>query len=64
MFARRPVPPQPGGTYLAALVIVGALAERSTEGLSLLAHIVDLRPSEALKLEQAADRANLDFGIP
>lgn len=56
--------PSQVGTCLAALVIVGALAERSTEGLSLLARIVDLRPSEALLLEQAADRANHDFGIP
>lgn len=64
VFAADQFHPSQVGTYLAALVIIGALVERSTEGLSLIAHIVDLRASEALKLEQAADRANLNFGIP
>ena len=56
--------PSQVGSYLAALVIVGALSQRSTEGLSLLRRIVDLPPSETLKLEEAADRANRAFGIP
>lgn len=56
--------PSRAGTYLAALVIVGALTERSTVGLSLFRSIIDLPPSETAKLERAADRANRDFGIP
>ena len=64
VFAADEFHPSRVGTYIAALVIIGALSERSTEGLSLLRHIVDLPPTETLKLERAADRANHDFGIP
>ena len=64
VFAADEFHPSQVGTYLVALVIVGALSERSTEGLSLLRRIVDLPASETLKLERAADRANRDFGIP
>jgi hypothetical protein len=56
--------PSRAGTYLAALVIIGALTGRSTEGLSLLRPIVDLTPAERTKLERAADQANRDHGIP
>ena len=64
MFAADQFHPSREGTYLAALVILGALTGRSTEGLSLLRPIVDLVPAESAKLEQAADRANRDRGIP
>jgi hypothetical protein len=50
--------------YLAALVIIGALTGRSTEGLSLLRPVVEILPSEGARLERAADRANLEHGIP
>jgi hypothetical protein len=56
--------PSSAGSYLAALVIIGALTGRSTEGLSLQRPIVNLPPSESAKLERAADQANRDFGIP
>ncbi len=52
------------GTYLAALVIVGALAERSTEGLTVLRPLVDISPPDATALERAADHANQDHGLP
>ena len=64
MFAADQFHPSREGTYLAALVILGALTGRSTEGLSLLRPIVDLVPAESARLEQAADRANRDRGIP
>ena len=64
MFAADQFHPSREGTYLAALVIIGGLAGRSTEGLSLLRPIVDLAPAESAKLERAADRANRDWGIP
>jgi hypothetical protein len=64
MFAADQFHPSREGTYLAALVIIGGLTGRSTEGLSLLRPIVDLAPSETAKLERAADRANRDRGIP
>jgi len=64
LFAADQFHPSRAGTYLAALVIIGALTERSTEGLSLLRPIVDLPPTESAKLERAADRANRDHGIP
>ena len=62
---RGPVPPSQAGTYLAALVIIGALTGRSTEGLSLMrSRIVDLPPAQTARLERAADQANRDLGIP
>ncbi len=64
MFAADQFHPSREGSYLAALVIVGGLTRRSTEGLSLLRSIVDLPPTESAKLERAADRANQDRGIP
>ncbi len=64
LFAADQFHPSREGTYLAALVILGALTGRSTEGLSLLRPIVDLVPAESAKLERAADRANRDLGIP
>ena len=64
MFAADQFHPSLEGTYLAALVIIGGLTGRSTEGLSLFRSIVDLAPTETAKLERAADRANRDRGIP
>jgi hypothetical protein len=64
VFAADRFHPSREGTYLAALVIIGGLTGRSTEGLSLLRPIADLAPTEAAKLERAADRANHDRGIP
>ena len=64
MFAADQFHPSRAGTYLAALVIIGALTERSTDGLSLLQSIVDLPASESARLERAADRANRERGIP
>ena len=64
MFATDQFHPSREGTYLAALVIIGGLTGRSTEGLSLFRPIVDLAPTETAKLERAADRANRDRGIP
>ena len=64
MFAADRFHPSREGTYLAALVIIGGLTGRSTEGLSLFRPIVDLAPTETAKLERAADRANRDRGIP
>jgi hypothetical protein len=64
LFAADQFHPSRAGTYLAALVIIGALTGRSTEGLSLLRPVVEILPSEGAKLERAADRANLEHGIP
>jgi hypothetical protein len=64
MFAADQFHPSRAGTYLAALVIVGALTQRSTEGLSLLQSIVDLPSSVGARLEAAADRANREHGTP
>ena len=64
LFAADQFHPSRAGTYLAALVIIGALTERSTEGLSLLRPIVDLSSTDRARLERAADRANRDHGIP
>lgn len=64
LFAADRFHPSREGTYLAALVIVGALTGRSTEGLSLLRRIVDLSPSAAATLERVADEAIRDYGIP
>jgi hypothetical protein len=63
MFTADQFHPSREGTYLAALVIIGGLTGRSTEGLSLFRPIVDLAPTETAKLERAADRANRDRGI-
>jgi hypothetical protein len=56
--------PSPAGSYLAALVIVGALTGRSTAGLSLVRPIVELPSSQGARLERAADQANREHGIP
>jgi hypothetical protein len=56
--------PSPAGSYLAALVMVGALTGRSTEGLSVLQPLTGLSSSQSARLEQAADQANRDHGIP
>ncbi len=64
LFAADQFHPSRVGTYLAALVIMGGLTERSTEGLSLLQSIVDLPASQSARLERAADQANRDLGIP
>jgi hypothetical protein len=56
--------PSPAGSYLAALVIVGALTGRSTEGLSLSHPLAGLSSSQRARLERAADEANRDYGIP
>ena len=64
MFAADQFHPSREGSYLAALVIIGGLTGRSTEGLSLLQSIVDLTATEAATLERTADRVNRDRGIP
>jgi hypothetical protein len=64
LFAADQFHPSRAGTYLAALVIIGSLTQRSTEGLSLLQSFVDLPASESARLEHAADRANRERGIP
>ena len=64
LFAADQFHPSREGTYLAALVIVGGLTGRSTEGLSQLRRIVDLPASATAQLARAADQANRDFGIP
>jgi hypothetical protein len=56
--------PSPAGSYLTALVIVGGLTRRSTEGLSLSRPLDGLSSAQSAALEQAADQANRDFGIP
>lgn len=64
VFAADQFHPSLAGTYLAALVIIGALTERSTEGLWLIRPIVDLPDFVAARLERAADRANREQGVP
>jgi hypothetical protein len=64
VFAGDQFHPSRAGTYLAALVIIGALTGRSTEGLSVGQSIVDLSPSQTVRLERAADEANRDYGMP
>jgi hypothetical protein len=54
--------PAVAGAYLAALVIFGGLADRTTEGLSLQRPIVPLSRAQATTLERAADEANRAFG--
>jgi hypothetical protein len=55
--------PSPEGSFLAALVIVGGLTGRSTEGLSDDVSVLQLPPGVATALERAADGANRDFGL-
>jgi hypothetical protein len=64
MFAGDEFHPSRAGSYLAALVILGGLTGRSTEGLSRLRPIIELPPSQSAALERAADQANRDYGIP
>jgi hypothetical protein len=64
VFAGDQFHPSQAGTYLAALVIIGALTGRSTDGLSLLQSVVDLPAPDGARLERAADQANRDYGIP
>jgi hypothetical protein len=64
LFAADQFHPSRTGTYLAALVIIGALTGRSAEGLSRLQPILDLSASQGTRLERAADQANHDHGIP
>jgi hypothetical protein len=54
--------PAVGGAYLAALVIFGGLADRTTEGLSLQHPIVPLPQAQAAAIERAADEANRTYG--
>ncbi len=64
LFAADQFHPSQTGTYLAALVIVGALTGRSTEGLSQRQSILQLPLSDSARLERAADQANRDRGLP
>jgi hypothetical protein len=50
------------GSYLAALVIFGGIAGRTTEGLTLQRPFVGLSPATAAALERAADAANQSYG--
>ena len=54
--------PALAGAYLAALVIFGGLADRTTEGLSRQRPIVPLSQDQAAALERAADDANRTYG--
>jgi hypothetical protein len=54
--------PSRAGAYLAALVIFGGLADRSTEGLTQLRPIDGLSAQAAAVLERAADDANRTYG--
>lgn len=64
VFAADQFHPSRAGTYLAALVIIGGLTGRSTDGLSLLRPLAGLPAPQAAELERAADRANRDHGLP
>lgn len=64
LFAADQFHPSQTGSYLAALVIIGGLTGRSTEGLSLRQSVVTLPPSQSARLERAADQANRERGIP
>jgi hypothetical protein len=55
--------PTQAGSYLAALVIYGELTDREVAGVSLRRPVSWLSQSEAQTLENAADRANQDYGI-
>jgi hypothetical protein len=54
--------PSRAGAYLAALVIFGGLADRTTEGLTVEGAIVGVWPQVAITLERAADEANRAYG--
>jgi hypothetical protein len=54
--------PSRAGAYLAALVIFGGLADRTTEGLTQQRPIDGLSAQAALTLERAADEANRTYG--
>ena len=54
--------PSRAGAYLAALVIFGGLADRTTEGLTQQRPIDGLSPQVAITLERAADEANQTYG--
>jgi hypothetical protein len=56
--------PTRAGAYLAALVIFGGLADRTTEGLTHQRPIDGLSPQVAATLERAADEANRSYGRP
>jgi hypothetical protein len=54
--------PSRAGAYLAALVIFGGLADRTTEGLTQQRPVDGLSPQVAITLERAADEANQTYG--
>jgi hypothetical protein len=54
--------PSRAGAYLAALVIFGGLADRTTEGLTQQRPIDGLSAQVATTLERAADEANRTYG--
>ncbi|MBA2460133.1 MAG: hypothetical protein H0V43_14415 [Gemmatimonadales bacterium] len=54
--------PNPTGSYLAALVIYGRLADRPVAGVTLRRPVTGITLSQAAQLEAAADQANRDFG--
>jgi len=54
--------PSRAGAYLAALVIFGGLADRTTEGLTQQRPIDGLSAPVATTLERAADEANRTYG--
>jgi hypothetical protein len=56
--------PSRAGAYLAALVIFGGLADRSTEGLTQQRPISGLAQATVAALEHAADAANQAYGGP
>lgn len=56
--------PSASGTYLAALVIYAQATGRSPEGMSAVAHLIDLSPAASHALEAGAADAIERFGIP
>jgi hypothetical protein len=56
--------PSRAGAYLAALVIFGGLADRSTDGLTQQRPIDGLSAGVSKTLERAADEANRAYGRP
>jgi hypothetical protein len=56
--------PSRAGAYLAALVIFGGLADRSTDGLTPQRPIDGLSAGVSKTLERAADEANRAYGRP
>ncbi|MBA3258058.1 MAG: hypothetical protein H0T68_01160 [Gemmatimonadales bacterium] len=55
--------PSPTGSYLAALVVYGRLADRTVAGVTLQRPVTGITPAQAAQLEVAADEANRDFGM-